>query len=188
MKNITEYICERDWDKFQSHYYEDPIKSAVYDYVSGLTVGVNNDLRKGLARGSKDVKKYLDLAFNDKKYVTKERLDVYRVVEWDYMTNIYGITHNNLDDHIGKVITNKGYMSTSRKSVSVWGTMTESEMMFHITSKKPHPLIDINKVLPPEDIDCKDQEEILLPRETSRRIVSYRIKDDGTYLIEMEVE
>jgi hypothetical protein len=187
MKNITEYICERDWDKYQSHHYDDPIKSAIYDYVSGLTVSVNNDLRKGVTRGSKDVKKYLDLAF-DSKYTSKGKLDVYRVVEWDYMTNVYDITHDNLDSHIGHTITNKGYMSTSRKSTSVWGVMTEGELMFHIVSDRPYPYIDINKVLPSEDIDCEDQEEILLPRDTSMEIKSYSIRKDGTYLIEMEVK
>jgi hypothetical protein len=66
--------------------------------------------------------------------------------------------------------------------------MTEGELMFHIVSDRPYPYIDINKVLPSEDIDCEDQEEILLPRDTSMEIKSYSIRKDGTYLIEMEVK
>jgi hypothetical protein len=187
MRRFNNYICERNWDKFQSNYYiDDQIKSAIYDYVIGYTTGVNDDMRRNLKRGSKNVKKYLDMAF-ESDYATVGRVNVFRVVTWDYMKNIYGITPNNIDSFIGDIITNRGYMSTSRKRTSVWGTLCSDELMLHIVSKKPYPYIDVNKVLPEDDIDCASQEELLLPRNTSMEILSYKVKRDGTFIIELEI-
>lgn len=53
MKSLTQYILEKSWDKYQTNTYDDPNKNAIYDYVAGYTVGVNDDLRKGISRGSK---------------------------------------------------------------------------------------------------------------------------------------
>ena len=186
MRRFNNYLYEKNWDRFQSNYYDNQIKSAIYDYVIGYTTGVNDDMRRNITRGSKNVKRFLDMAF-DSEYSNFNKLNVYRVVTWDYMNNIYGINQDNIDYHIGDVITNRGYMSTSKKATSVWGTMTNDELMMHIVSRKPYPNIEVNNVLPVEDIDCSSQEEILLPRNTSMKIVSYRVKKDGTYLIEMEI-
>lgn len=181
MKQLSEYIVEKNWDKYEEFMYDDPIKNAVWNYVAGYTTGVNNDLRAGVKTGSKKVKQNLDKAF-----IKKEMIDVYRVVDWDYMKNIYNITKDNIDDFIGTTITNKAYMSTSRKNTSVWGSTFESDLYLHIVSKKPYLCIDINEVLPAEDIDCEDQEEILLPRDTSLKILSYTI-NKGIYTIETEI-
>jgi hypothetical protein len=67
MKSLHDYIfLEKNWDKYISVTYDDIIKNAIYDYVSGNTVGVNNDLRKNINRGSKKVLKTLDDAFKSK--------------------------------------------------------------------------------------------------------------------------
>ena len=182
MKKLSSLITERSWDKYQESKYNDDIKDAVYCYVAGLTSGVNDDLRKGSTRGSKNVIKNLDAAF-----VKKEKLDVYRVVTWEYLENIYGLTQSNIDDFIGKTLENKGYMSTSKKKTSVWGTMTSDELMLHITSKDSYPCIDVNSILPKEDIDCSEQEEILLPRSTKVKLKSYTETKDS-YVLEMEIE
>lgn len=181
MISLSQYITEKNWDTYTKQMYDDPVKNAVWNYVAGYTTGVNNDLRAGKG-GSKNVKKYLDQAF-----VNKQELDVYRVVDWDYMKNIYNITPETLDNFIGKTITNKAYMSTSKKNTSVWGTTLDGDLYLHIVSKKPYPCIDINSVLPAEDIDCEDQEEILLPRDTSLKILRYSQDKNGVYLIETEI-
>jgi hypothetical protein len=183
MKKLSTFITERSYDKYLEFKYNDPIKDALYSYVSGLTSGVNDDLRKGITRGSKEVIAGLDAAF-----IEKSKINVYRVVTWEYLENIYGLTQSNIDDYIGKTLENKGYMSTSRKATSVWGTMTPDELMMHIVSTKPYPCIDVNSILPAEDIDCESQEEILLPRNTTVKLLSYTIKTDKTYLLEMEIQ
>ena len=98
MISLSQYITEKNLDTYTKQMYDYPVKNAVWNYVAGYTTGVNNDLRAGKG-GSKNVKKYLDQAF-----VNKQELDVYRVVDWDYMKNIYNITPETLDNFIGKTI------------------------------------------------------------------------------------
>ena len=43
MKELQQFINEHKLDKYISNTYpDDPIKSAVYDYVTGLTTSINN--------------------------------------------------------------------------------------------------------------------------------------------------
>ena len=170
-------------------YLDDEIKSAIWDYVVGYTTSVNNELRKGRVRIASVVTNTLDLAFTDKM----PNLDVYRTVDWDFMKNIFGITPDNIDDYIGDIIVDKGYMSTASVMKSPWGShWMDGELILHIVSNKPVGVIDVNKRLPPEDIDCEDQSEIILPRSTRLKILSYRLlkgrkyANGGTYLIETE--
>lgn len=195
MKGILQYIIEnKKLDKYITNTYpDDPIKSAVYDYVAGYTTNVNMILRKN-EKWNK-VTDLLDKAFTKQK----EKIDVYRTVDWDYMNNIYGITKDNLDDFIGKEITNKAYMSTTHEFHSPWGnTWTSDELVLHIVSNKPYPYIDVNDMFTADEIDCEDQKEYLLPRNTTMKILSYEIKKNtkesgkifnknGTYLIELQI-
>jgi hypothetical protein len=193
MKSLKEYIFERGWDEYQQNTYPDNlIKDAVYDYVSGCTSGVNDELRKGNIKGSKQVISKLDKAF-----INKEIINVYRTVDWDYMNNIYKCNKDNIDEFINKSFINKGYMSTSSILISPWGKQwSDYELILHIVSKKPYPCININKIFNPDEIDCEDQEEILLPRNTKLNLLSYEIKNNkddkrypkiGIYILELEI-
>lgn len=188
MKTLKLYINEHKLDKFISNTYpDDPIKSAVYDYVSGLTTSINNMLRN-----NQDYPKITSLL--DKAFIEATKINVYRTVDWDYMKNIHGITKENLQDMIGRIIVNKGYMSTSSEFISPWATTwQEDELILHITSDKPYPRIVINDILDPETIDCEDQNEWLLPRNTKLKIISFNVVKgkkygkSGTYFIELEI-
>lgn len=188
MKSLHEYILEKSWDKYITSTYDDIDKNTVYDYVSGYTVGVNDYLRKGILKGSKNVIKTLDNAFKS-KYVSKGKLDVYRTITWEYLENIYGCNQQNIDKFIGKKFTNKGYMSTTKLFKSPWGCgWTSDELVLHIVSKKEIEYLDINKIFSPEEIDCEDQEEILLKRNTTMVLSSYRNdKNRKIYILEMVI-
>ena len=189
MKTFSQYINEHKFDKFITNKYpEDPVKSAVYDYVAGFTTSVNAELRKG--KKWDNVTKHLDKAFKD-----KEKLDVYRTVDWDYMNNIHGITQDNVEDKVGTVIVNKGYMSTTNEYHSPWASRwTDGELILHITSDQPYPYIDVNKMFTADEIDCEDQKEFLLPRGTKLEIISAELKKGklydkkGTYQIELKIK
>lgn len=188
MKSLSQYILEKSWDKYQSDTYEDPIKNAIYDYVAGLTVGVNGDLRKGVSRGSKKVIKGLDDAFNS-EYASEDKLNVYRTVDWDYFENVYGCTQDNIEEFVGKKFLNKGYMSTTKLFKSPWGSKwTDGELVLHITSKNKVKYLDINTIFNPEEIDCEEQEEILLGRNQEMTLTSYKFdKKKNVYILEMEL-
>lgn len=156
--------------------------------MAGYTVGVNDDLRKGISRGSKKVIQSLDNAFNS-KYATESKLDVYRTVTWEYLENVYGCTIDNIEEFVGKKFLNKGYMSTTRLFKSPWGsTWTDDELVLHITSKNKIKYLDINTIFEPEEIDCEDQEEILLQRNQEMSLISYKFdKKKNAYILEMEL-
>jgi len=195
MKDLAQYIFERNYTQ-NNKYADDPIKSAVWDYVAGYTCGINNDLRKNyVKKEDKTILPLLDKAFEKES----KKLNVYRTVEWDYFKNIYGCTKENIDTFIGKEFVNKGYMSTASEFQSPWGShWNEWELLMHITSDKEYSCIDVNKMFPNEDeIDCHNQNEILLPRNTKMVLKSYSIKKkrqdkrfdkDGTYVLEMEIQ
>lgn len=192
MKNLSLYIKEakkEDKSIYLNHKYkDDEVKSAIWDYVAGFTTSVNDDLRSG--KEWKDVTDYLDKGFKDKK-----KLDLYRTVDWEYMSKMYKTTQKNIDSMIGKEFHNKGYMSTSSEFCSPWGnSWTKGELILHIVSDKQYPYIDVNKIFTPDEIDCPEQKEILLPRDTTLILQSYDIKKgkqfdkNGTYLLEMKVK
>lgn len=189
MKALNEYINEHKLDKYITNTYpDDPVKSAVYDYVAGYTTSVNAELRKG--KKWDNVTKYLDKAFNE-----ATKINVYRTVDWDYMKNIHGITKENLQDKIGSTIINKGYMSTTSEYQSPWANRwTDGELILHIVSDKPYPFIDINSMFRDDEIDCASQKEYLLPRNTKLEIISVDLKKgklydkDGTYQIELKIK
>lgn len=164
-------ICEgRSSDLMQHHYPDDEVKSAVWDYVLGYTTSVNNELRKGRKGVAKQVTDLLDRAFTK-----KIRLDVYRTVDWAFMENIFGITKDNIGDMGGRVITDKGYMSTASSFISPWGSSwLDDELVLHIVSDEPVSVIDVNSVLPAEDIDCEEQSEIILPRGSRIEIIGFK--------------
>lgn len=189
MKSLTQYINEKAWDKFITSTFENPDKNAIYDYVAGYTVGVNDDLRKGNVRGSRTVLKGLDNAFKG-KYATKDnKLDVYRTITWEYLNNVYGCNEDNVDTFIGKEFTNKGYMSTTKLFKSPWGsTWTDDEVVLHITSEKNIEYLDINKIFNADEIDCEEQEEVLLNRNITMTLQSvYNDDNKNVTVLEMVI-
>lgn len=160
----------RSSDLMQHHYPDDEVKSAVWDYVLGYTTSVNNELRKGRKGVAKQVTDLLDKAFTK-----KIKLDVYRTVDWAFMENIFGITKDSIGDMAGRVITDKGYMSTASSFISPWGnSWLDDELVLHIVSDEPVSVIDVNSVLPAEDIDCEGQSEIILPRGSGIEIIGFK--------------
>ena len=188
MINLNTYITEKKFDKYMNHKYpNDEVKSALWDYVAGYTTAVNAELREG--RKVEQITSLLDKAFKDKR-----KIDNYRTVDWKYFENVYGITKENLKDKIGEEIINKGYMSTASEFISPWAkTWYKDELIMHITSDKEYPCVDVNKEFKPDEIDCEEQKEIILPRNTKLRIESFEIKKgkqfhtDGNYYIEMKI-
>ena len=188
MKRIIDYILEKKFDKYLNHRYpDDEVKSVVWDYVAGFITNVNDELRNG--KNAKEITDLFDKAFKD-----KSKLDLYRTVEWDYLKNIYGITKDNINDKIGEELVNKGYMSCSEEFISPWGDRwSDDEVILHIVSDKPYPNINVNKTFNKDEIDCSEQKEVLLPRNTKLKILSVYIKKgkqfskDGNYYIETKI-
>ena len=69
--------------------------------------------------------------------------------------------------------------STTREFKSVWGSRwSDNELCIKITSKGKIGCVDINSVLPSKDIDCAEQEEVLLQRNLNFTIDGYKLMSD----------
>lgn len=193
MKNIAEYILET---LKQYHKDYDNVSLAMLDYVEGTTTNVNDYLRSGKViipkKKIKHAIEYMDQGFKD---IWPANKSLYRTITWDMMENLYDISKDNIEEHIGDKILDKGYMSTTHEMQSPWGsTWTDNELVLVFTSKNDIPCFDVNKNIHPDDIDCEEQEEILLPRNLEYTIDSYEVKKnkkigkkrfpkEGTYFI-----
>ena len=62
-------------------------------------------------------------------------------------------------------------------------------MIFILYITEDITYLDINNMFKPEEIDCEDQNELLLPRNTILRLDSYRImrNNEKTYLLKMTI-
>lgn len=193
IKRINEFdkpVFEKKGLKEVLQYY-DEVKNSLWNYVSGYTVGdINKDLRKGvMSKQLKGIVERID------SLMQLDDVKVYRTVDWDYMKNIYNITKDNINEEIGKVFTAKAYTSTTREFKSVWGSKwSDNELCMEITSKGKIGCVDINSVLPPKDIDCAEQEEVLLQRNLNFTIDGYEFMSDkgkigkgDTYLLKVSV-
>jgi hypothetical protein len=167
--------------------YEDHIKNAIYNYVAGYTVGVNGDLRN-----NKEVKDITDEL--DKAFTKKSKIDVYRTIELEYLQDIYNIDKDDINKVINKTLVNKGYMSTTSIFKSPWGNKwCSNDIILHITSKKEYPYIDVNSIFSKDEIDCYNQHEIILPRNTKLKVLSCELLKnkntykEGNYLLECEI-
>lgn len=181
MKQIKQFILESIDDS----------KQAALDYVRGYTTNVNDFLRSGKVLISK---KEIDAAIAglDKCFKDKCSGTLYRTVEWKFMQNVFGITKQSIDKHIGNIIEDKGYMSASKVRKSPWGgTWMKDELVLAIDADGLS-CFDVNKNFSKEDIDCAEQEEVLLPRGTKLKIISSETKKDkncysgGTVFIRCE--
>lgn len=193
MKTILEYLRE-------SNNKDNDIKQAMLGYIDGSETCVNKYLRNN-KRGHY-TKKELDAIVTkmDPCFVDTwhESTPLYRTVDWDFMKNLFGITQDNLEEHIGDVIQDKAYMSTTDTLQSPWGTWTSGELVFIITANDPIACFDVNQHYNSKEIESYYQNEILLPRGTKLRIDSYEIRqnkksgkrlfpDEGTYFLKCTV-
>ena len=177
-ENINE---SRNPEDIMQQQYDEPIKNAIWNYVAGYITSVNNILR---ADKTNILTKELDEAFNE--YGESDITDFYRTVDWDYMKNIYGVTKENIREFIGKIFINKGYMSTSSEFQSPWGSRwNEWELVIHMHGDTQY--ININNMFDADEIDCEEQNELLLPRNTRLKLESIKVmrNKEKTYLLEM---
>lgn len=177
IKRINEFnkpVFEKRGLEEVLQYYDDA-KNSLWNYVSGYTVGdINKDLRKGvMSKQLKGIVERID------SLMQLDEVMVYRTVDWNYMKNIYNITKDNINEKIGKMFTGKAYTSTTKKFKSVWGSRwTDNELCMEITSKGKIGCVDINSVLSSKDIDCAEQEEVLLQRNLKFTIDGYKLMSD----------
>ena len=165
MKQISQFILESS----------EGLQAAL-DYVRGYTANVNDFLRNGkVLIGKKEIDsaiKGLDRCFKD-----KYEKDLYRTVDWHFLSNVFGINKKNIGKHIGDILEDKGYMSTTKARKSPWGSRwTKDELVLVIHPEKPIRCFDVNKNFDAEDIDCAEQEEVLLPRGVKLEIKSFETK------------
>ncbi len=169
-KFITEKLF-----KYETEKYEDPVKNAVWNYVAGYTVvELNKALRNG--KKSKELDNMCSLIDSAMKRSNKGIL--YRVVEWEYLQNIYRIYKENIDDMLFGRFIAKGYTSTTKESQNIWGSsFSKNEVFMEISYDRPVNCIDINKMFKRNEIDCWDQKEMLLQRDLNFTITGYQMLD-----------
>ena len=188
MKSLVNFLIEKkaiNYDTYLTNTYDCEIKNAIHNYVSGMVSGVNNELRDNKNISKKDIKLHEEALKS--YYATKRKIDVYRVVDWSFMKNVYGIDKKHLDLYINDTLESKNYMSATVKKESVWGTFLDEDLQLHITSDKPIECLDINSIFNKDEIDCAEQEEILLPRNLKLKFKKYTVSKSGIYLLEMEI-
>lgn len=152
--------------------YSPKIKDIIKGYVLGYTTNINNQLRNGEPINTVD----LDDAFYDRKQI----INTYRTIDWYYMKNIYGVTKDNIHNYIGKTFTNKGFTSSSKYMLSPWANCwSDYELLIHITSDDECSCVDVNEIFNEDEIDCYSQHEIILPRNTTFKLISYTIKNNN---------
>ena len=115
-------------------------------------------------------------------------MDFYRTVDWIYLTNIYGVTKENVNLFIGRSFINKGYMSTSSEFKSPWANnWLKDEVVMHIHGDTEY--INVNNVFSPNEIDCESQKELIIPRNT--RLILTGVKRlnnrEKTYFLEFSI-
>ena len=178
-----------DFKKYCNHRYPDNAElSALWDYVAGYTTSLNDILRyysipDDISKVSNSVINEtvkesitnLDNAFNS-EFASTGIIDVFRTIDKEALEKAYGITEDNIDDYIGRVISDCGYMSTSSECISPWSgeaKWMDNEVVLHITSTIPMNYLDINKIFRNSEIDCNEQKEYLLQRNLKLEIKSY---------------
>ena len=77
-------------------------------------------------------------------------------------------------------------MSTSSEFQSPWGSRwNEWELVMHMHGDTQY--INVNNIFDADEIDCEDQNELLLPRNTRLKLESIKVmrNREKTYLLEM---
>ena len=184
-----------------NHMESESAKRMLRLYVEGYITDINLRLRAGKTYNvqihdipQKEIIEKLDSAFDF--FGERTKLDVYRTVDIDYLKQYFSLDLKTTkpEQLLNATIVNKGYVSTSYDFKSPYNVWTQSDVIFHIKSKKKIKCININKIL--NNIDSEYQNECLLPRDLKFNIVSYKLltpKDDkkiraNVYMFEMIVE
>ena len=178
-----EKITQNEWDVLE-------------DYVSGEGMDINNFLRQrnGLSVDDMNASEKARLSLMDKAMVKSElpkdqtlyrSVDASAVFDKSTLQKIrWGeYADNDLQDVVGKTITDKGFLSTTKdKEIAFgWGDFTgsESPIVLELDTPKGTHGIDLRKF----DIEGEEQKEILLDRG-----LSYEIKSVGTEKMRLEDE
>lgn len=178
-----EKITQDEWDVLE-------------DYVSGEGMDINNFLRQrnGLSVDDMNASEKARLSLMDKAMVKSElpkdqtlyrSVDASAVFDKSTLQKIrWGeYADNDLQDVVGKTITDKGFLSTTKdKEIAFgWGDFTgsESPIVLELDTPKGTHGIDLRKF----DIEGEEQKEILLDRG-----LSYEIKSVGTEKMRLEDE
>ena len=178
-----EKITQDEWDVLE-------------DYVSGNGMDINNFLRQrnGLQIGDMNASEKSRLSLMDKAMSKSElqkdqtlyrNVDASAVFDKSTLQKIrWGeYSEDDLQEVVGKTITDKGFMSTTKdKEISFgWGDFTGSETPIVVEFETPKGThgIDLGRF----DIEGDEQKEILLDRG-----LSYDIKSVGTEKMRFEDE
>lgn len=154
--------------------YDDPGKNAVWNYVAGYTV---TDINKPLRQDRRLMTAVCDLI--DSQMQTLKLMTLYRSVEWDYLKNIYNIDKKNLDSCLGYEFIANAYTSTTKTRKGVWSSIVfDYEVLMEIeTNRKTKGVV--NDMFDKTEIDCADQEEVLLQRKLHFVITDYYMMSEN---------
>lgn len=177
MNNLSDILLEQKMDLIGVKKYDDPGKNAVWNYVAGYTVtDINKMLRQD--RRLKSLTVVCDLI--DSQMQTLKPMTLYRTVEWDYLKNIYNIDKKNLDSCLGYEFIANAYTSTTKTRKSVWSSKWfDYEVLMEIETNRKTKGVVINDMFDKTEIDCADQEEVLLQRKLHFVITDYYMMSEN---------
>lgn len=179
MKSLTQFILENKDPEFK-----DENKQALYDYAYGLTNDLNYRFRKGRPnKKDKENAKRISALAKEMKLPT-----LYRSAEWRHFKQDYKIDNKTIFDHIGDIITDPGFLSTSTKEEGAWqlNVKDPDSLLIVFNSTGTHKAIDINKNLGKYS-PSPEQTEILLDQYTKFKIVNVKKDKKGNITIEAEL-
>lgn len=176
MRTFNNIILEKKYLEEELMFYE-PEKNSLWNYVAGYTVTeINKFLREG-----KRLDKLDRICSNIDSMMTKVgKCVLYRTVDWKYIQNIYKVNRENLKDSIGFEFTAKAYSSTTREKKNVWSSKwNDYEVFMEIETNNNTKGAVINDIFKPEEIDCADQNEVLLQRDLKFKIYDYYLMSEN---------
>lgn len=140
---------------------------ALYEYAEGIT-DINYRLRSGT---------FTDETMSISRRISKlesfMRLPIlYRGTLWDDFSGDYGITRENIHSMVGRIIVDRGYLSTStnREVPFRMYPIDKGTLFMRILSKGKYRAIDVNRLLGSHS-PSPSQKEILLGRNTKFRLL-----------------
>lgn len=177
MKSFVQFILEDNEFKDQS-------KQALYDYAYGYTNDLNYRFRKGKPKKQdKENAKLISKLAKPMKLPT-----LYRSAEWRHFKQDYDIDKNTIRDHIGDVIIDQGFLSTSVEEDGAWqlNVKDKDNLLIIFKSTKKHKAIDINDILGDKS-PSPEQREILLDQYTKFKIIKVEEDNKGVITIITEL-
>lgn len=152
---------------FKSSTLPEPLKKAITRYTGQAYASLNHALRtnKKMSKSTQDIANKLNEAFAQPEAKAKENFTVYRGIS---STQLQHLT-------IGSTITDKGFVSTSSNSGEASSFAGVDGALMEIRVKKGQPAISVKdtSVYP-------NEKEVLLPSNTSFKVVGKKIGADGS--------